>query len=85
MPGPQRLGHRMSPHRPADPAAPAEEKRETFSTRIRPSVRFALKRQMLDLQEQGQRIRMEDVMEALILKYVQDEEFRKELHAGLHD
>jgi len=75
----------MSPHRLVDPAAPIEEKRETFSTRIRPSVRFALKRQMLDLQEQGHRIRMEDVMEALILKYVQDEEFRKALHAELHD
>ena len=60
---------------------PAEtsEKRKTFSTRIRPSVRYALKRQLLDMQEQGQRVRMEDVLEALILRYVEDEEFRKEL------
>ena len=31
------------------------------------------------MQEQGQRVRMEDVLEALILRYVEDEEFRKEL------
>lgn len=59
--------------------AETPEKRETFSTRIRPSVRYALKRQLLDMQEQGQRVRMEDVLEALILRYVEDEEFRKEL------
>lgn len=60
---------------------PAEtpEKRETFSTRIRPSVRYALKRQLLDMQERGERVRMEDVLEALILRYVEDEEFRKEV------
>lgn len=50
----------------------APEKRETFSTRIRPSVRYALKRQLLDMQAQGQRVRMEDVLEALILRYVED-------------
>ena len=74
------------------PAAPSEaprpgdaapEKRETFSTRIRPSVRYALKRQLLDMQEQGQRVRMEDVLEALILRYVEDEAFRKELSEKL--
>lgn len=54
-------------------------KRETFSTRIRPSVRYALKRQLLDMQEQGQRVRMEDVLEALILRYVEDEAFRAEV------
>lgn len=60
---------------------PAEmlEKRETFSTRIRPSVRYALKRQLLDMQERGERVRMEDVLEALILRYVEDEAFRAEI------
>lgn len=66
-------------------AAPvsAPEKRETFSTRIRPSVRYALKRQLLDMQAQGQRVRMEDVLEALILRYVEDEAFRAEIGEGL--
>ena len=59
----------------------AVEKRETFSTRIRHSVRYALKRQLLELQEQGQKVRMEDVLEALILKYVQDGDFR----SGIND
>ena len=58
---------------------PAPEKRETFSTRIRPSVRYALKRQLLDMQERGEKVRMEDVLEALILRYVEDEAFRKEV------
>ena len=62
---------------------PAPEKRETFSTRIRPSVRYALKRQLLDMQAQGQRVRMEDVLEALILRYVEDEAFRAEIGEGL--
>lgn len=76
------------PAAPAPVAAPPEgapEKRETFSTRIRPSVRYALKRQLLDLQEQGQKVRMEDVLEALIQRYVQDEEFRKNINGSLKD
>jgi hypothetical protein len=64
---------------PTPPLLPASEKRETFSTRIRPSVRYALKRQLLEMQEQGEKVRMEDVLEALILKYVEDEEFRRAL------
>ncbi|CAM3473846.1 Chromosome partitioning protein ParB [Deinococcus saxicola] len=64
---------------PPVPDKPALEKRETFSTRIRPSVRYALKRQLLEVQEQGHKVRMEDVLEALILRYVEDAEFRAEV------
>lgn len=70
---------------PPAPEKPAPEKRETFSTRIRPSVRFALKRQLLEAQEQGHKIRMEDVLEALILRYVEDAEFRAELQSQITD
>lgn len=71
--------------RPVSAPAPTTEKRETFSTRIRPSVRYALKRQLLEMQEQGQKVRMEDVLEALILKYVHDEAFRHNLDLTMED
>lgn len=61
------------------PDRPTPEKRETFSTRIRPSVRYALKRQLLEVQAQGHKVRMEDVLEALILRYVEDAAFRAEI------
>lgn len=66
---------------PTQPASekPTSEKRETFSTCIRPSVRYALKRQVLEAQEQGHKVRMEDVLEALILRYVEDAEFQGEV------
>ncbi|CAM3801818.1 Chromosome partitioning protein ParB [Deinococcus saxicola] len=64
---------------------PTSEKRETFSTRIRPSVRYALKRQLLEVQEQGYRVRMEDVLEALILRYVEDAAFRGETMGSMED
>lgn len=65
---------------PPAPDRPVPEKRDTFSTRIRPSVRYALKRQLLEAQEQGQKVRMEDVLEALILRYVEDADFRGEVN-----
>ncbi|MBB6017067.1 hypothetical protein [Deinococcus radiopugnans] len=68
---------------PLEPEKPTSEKRETFSTRIRPSVRYALKRQLLELQEQGHKVRMEDVLEALILRYVGNAEFRAEVLAEI--
>ncbi|QFP78554.1 hypothetical protein [Deinococcus sp. AJ005] len=64
---------------------PTPEKRETFSTRIRPSVRYSLKRQLLEVQEQGHKVRMEDVLEALILRYVEDAEFRAEIVQKIED
>lgn len=72
----------------ATPPAPdraAPEKRETFSTRIRPSVRYALKRQLLEVQAQGHKVRMEDVLEALILRYVEDAVFRAEIVQQIED
>ncbi|WP_019010858.1 hypothetical protein [Deinococcus aquatilis] len=73
------------PKTPTQPVAaqtpqPAIEKRETFSTRLRPSVRYALKRQLLEVQEQGQKVKMEAVLETLISRYVQDAEFRAEIN-----
>ncbi|CAM4056673.1 hypothetical protein [Deinococcus marmoris] len=45
-------------------------------------MRYALKRQLLEVQEQGHKIRMEDVLEALILRYVEDAAFRAEVTGG---
>ncbi|CAM4454664.1 hypothetical protein [Deinococcus marmoris] len=70
---------------PPAPDRPIPEKRETFSTRIRPSVRYALKRQLLEVQEQGHKVRMEDVLEALILRYVEDAAFRAEIVRQIED
>lgn len=62
---------------------PAGEKRETFSTRIRPSVRSGLKRQLLKVQEQGHKVHMEDVLEALLVRYVEDADFRAAVVEGM--
>ncbi|THF66693.1 hypothetical protein E7T06_20880 [Deinococcus sp. Arct2-2] len=76
VPGPQKPA---SPP-PAQTPQPAPEKRETCSTRLRPSVRYALKRHLLEAQEQGQKVKMEAVLETLIYRYVQDAEFRAEIN-----
>ena len=76
---------KTAPATPPAPDRPAPEKRETFSTRIRPSVRYALKRQLLEVQAQGHKVRREDVLEALILRYVEDTAFRAEILHQLED
>lgn len=63
-----------------DTPAPTTEKRETFSTRIRPSTRYSLKRTLLGIQESGIKIRMEDVIEQLILEYIYDLEFQSRIN-----
>lgn len=69
-----------TPPAPTQTPSPAPEKRETFSTRLRPSVRYALKRQLLEVQAQGQKVKMEAVLETLISHYVQNAEFRAEIN-----
>ncbi|ADV66051.1 hypothetical protein [Deinococcus maricopensis] len=72
--------------RPAEPAVPAArpEARETFSTKLKPSLRLGLKRHMLALEEDlGHRVRLEDVMEALIARYLSDDTFRATVDGDL--
>jgi hypothetical protein len=77
VPEPEKTAPAAAPR----PLQPVPEKRETFSTRLRPSVRYALKRQLLEAQEQGQKVKMEAVLETLISRYVQDAEFRAEINS----
>ena len=69
------------------PEAPAArkvtEKREPFATRLKPSLRHGLKRRVLDLSEQGERVTVEDVIEALLLRYIEDEAFQREIEEQL--
>jgi len=53
------------------------EKREPFATRLKPSLRHDLKRRILDLSEQGERVTVEDVIEALLTRYVEDKTFQQ--------
>ena len=59
------------------------EKREPFATRLKPSLKFALKQRVLELNEQGERATVESVIEALLLRYTEDKEFQREVEEKL--
>jgi hypothetical protein len=59
------------------------EKREPFATRLRPSLKYALKQRVLELNGQGERVTVETVIEALLLRYTEDKEFQREVEEGL--